>query len=205
MHAATTMMRLPEPDEVLHGARVRLDPLDDVGLHELAPKLWHPEVFAGGHGGGPATFERNRGFVEWFPTYRPSGEDARTYLVRCDGEAVGTTSLYRANLASGSVLIGYTSYTPTVWGSVVNPDTKRTLLEAAFSRGAHRVGFEVDDMNARSQAAVAKLGAHLDGVLREDRLRADGSWRSTHVYSILAAEWPEVRARLDARIAALAA
>jgi RimJ/RimL family protein N-acetyltransferase len=60
--------------------------------------------------------------------------------------------------------------------------------------------FEADNANSRSLAAIAKLGAQRDGVLREDRLRADGTWRSTVVFSILEQDWPGVRAGLDARL-----
>jgi RimJ/RimL family protein N-acetyltransferase len=120
--------------------------------------------------------------------------------VRFDGRAVGTTSFYNADYRRESVTIGYTAYSPEVWGTTVNPEAKRAMLAAAFDGGAHRVVFEVDNLNDRSRAAVTKLGAHLDGILREDRPRADGSKRSTVVFSILEQEWPEVRAGLDARV-----
>lgn len=193
-------MLLPERDAVLTGARVRLEPLDRAGMQELAPALWREDVFAGGFGGGVEAFRNHKGFADWFDGYRPSDEASRNYLVRFDGRAVGTTSFYLADYRRESVIIGYTAYTPDVWGTTVNPDTKRTMLAAAFDGGAHRVVFEVDVRNDRSRAAMTKLGAHLDGILREDRPRADGSKRSTVVFSILEQEWPDVRAGLDARV-----
>lgn len=193
-------MQLPETDAVLTGAHVRLEPLDRAGLEELAPALWREDVFAGGFGGGVEAFHNHANFADWFDGYRPSDAASRNYLVRFDGRAVGTTSFYLADYRRESVMIGYTAYTPDVWGTTVNPDTKRTMLAAAFGGGAHRVVFEVDNRNDRSRAAMTKLGAHLDGILREDRPRADGSKRSTVVFSILEQEWPDVRAGLDARV-----
>ncbi|WP_125107525.1 MULTISPECIES: GNAT family N-acetyltransferase [Gulosibacter] len=193
-------MQLPERAATLEGTRVRLEPIDQAGLEELAPALWREDVFAGGFGGGVAAFRNHDSFAEWFDGYRPSGDESRTYLVRFDGRAVGTTSFYNADYRRESVVIGYTAYSPDVWGTTVNPEAKRAMLSAAFDGGAHRVVFEVDNLNDRSRAAVTKLGAHLDGILREDRPRADGSKRSTVVFSILEQEWPEVRAGLDARV-----
>ena len=85
----------------------------------------------------------------------------------------------------------------------MNPAAKRLLLAHAFEDcGFERVKIQTDCINTRSQAAIAKLGATREGVLRHEMIRADGTWRDTVVFSILADEWPDVRARLDARIAA---
>jgi len=73
----------------------------------------------------------------------------------------------------------------------------------AFERGARRVQYKVDAINARSRAAVLKLGAIEEGILRQDRITWTGRIRSTVVFSILADEWPVVRDRLDARLAGL--
>lgn len=199
----TTPPTLPAPDAVLTGTHIRLEPLTREGIAELAPALRHAEVFAGGFGGGAAAMpDTDDAFVQWYTNYSPSGENARAYLVRdtATGDAIGTTSLYGANFSRFSITIGYTAYTPHVWGTTVNPDAKHTLLEAAFSGGFHRVAFELDARNERSAAAVTKLGAVREAQLREDRLRADGTWRDTLVFSILASEWPQVRERLRARI-----
>lgn len=199
----TTQPTLPAPDAVLTGMHIRLEPLTRDGIAELSAALRHAEVFAGGFGGGAAALpESDDAFVEWFSNYSPSGDTARPYLVRdmASGDAIGTTSLYGTDFSRFSTTIGYTAYTPRVWGTTVNPDAKHTLLEAAFAGGFHRVAFELDARNERSAAAVSKLGAVREAQLREDRLRADGTWRDTLVFSILAPEWPEVRERLRARI-----
>jgi RimJ/RimL family protein N-acetyltransferase len=70
----------------------------------------------------------------------------------------------------------------------------------AFDRGYGRVKLQADDRNARSKAAIAKLGAQFEGVARRDSRRADGTWRDTAIFSVLVDEWPAVRAGLEARL-----
>ena len=136
-----------------------------------------PEVFAGGHAGGPAAMpDSDEGYVEFFAEYSPMARGGRSYLVRAaDGTAVGTTSFYDFDPARESVAIGFTAYAPEAWGTVVNPDTKRVLLGWAFEHGFGRVVFHVDAANSRSRRAVEKLGARLDGVLRRDSQPPDAA------------------------------
>lgn len=100
-----------------------------------------------------------------------------------------------------TVEIGFTYYDPACRGGPVNPAAKRLLLGHAFASGAQRVAFRVDAINARSRAAVLKLGAVQEGVLRHDRVTWTGRVRDTVVFSVLASEWPKVSAGLDARLA----
>jgi RimJ/RimL family protein N-acetyltransferase len=97
--------------------------------------------------------------------------------------------------------LGWTAYDPKVWGSTVNPETKLLLLGFAFDSGYNRVTIQADAINDRSRAAILKLGATCEGIQRKHRIRADGSWRDTAVYSILDTEWPAVEAGLRARLA----
>jgi N-acetyltransferase len=100
------------------------------------------------------------------------------------------------------VEIGYTFYARTWQRTHVNTTCKLLLLEHAFERvGCQVVGFRVDNLNLTSQTAVEALGARKDGVIRHFQMRPDGSARDTHMYSILAAEWSEVRQRLERRLA----
>jgi RimJ/RimL family protein N-acetyltransferase len=103
---------------------------------------------------------------------------------------------------NGSAHIGWTAYAPEVWGGRVNAEAKRLLLGAAFDHGFERVKLQADVLNERSRAAILRLGATFEGVLRHTQRRADGTWRDTAVYSILSEEWPAVRDALDARIGA---
>src|SRR4029079_17557231 len=90
---------------------------------------------------------------------------------------------------------------PEVWGTSVNAEAKRLLLGTAFDHGFERVKLQADVLNERSRAAILRLGATFEGVLRHTQPRADGSWRDTAVYSILREEWPAGRDGVHARLA----
>ena len=115
---------------------------------------------------------------------------------------LGITSYLDPSRVNRGVEIGMTAYAPHATGTAINPAAKRLLLAHAFGAGALRVQFQVDDRNKRSQAAVLKLGARREGILRNHRVLQDGFVRDTAFFSILDSEWPEVKARLDARLAA---
>ncbi|MEG1454478.1 MAG: GNAT family protein, partial [Comamonas sp.] len=101
------------------------------------------------------------------------------------------------------VEIGWTWYARSVQRSHVNTAAKLLLMAHAFDTlGCTVVGWRTDILNLASQRAIERLGARKDGVLRSHALRRDGSIRDTVMYSLLASEWPEVRARLSARLQA---
>ena len=114
---------------------------------------------------------------------------------------IGTTSYHDIVPEIDRVEIGYTWYAKRVQRSHVNTSCKLMLLAHAFDTlGCTVVGLRTDCENFASQAAIARLGARRDGVLRHHALRRDGSVRDTVMFSILRAEWPQVRARLQARL-----
>ena len=123
------------------------------------------------------------------------------WVVRRDGAAVGTTSYLEVSLPDARLEIGHTIYSPSVWATDINPTCKLLLMEWAFDHGFGRVQLKTDIRNRRSQAAIAKLGAVFEGVLRRYQRRADGTVRDTVMYSVTAEEWPKVRERLLARLA----
>ena len=125
------------------------------------------------------------------------------YAVVVRGRCRGITTYLGIDPAHHTVEIGATYYAPNVRGGPVNPSCKRLLLGHAFTCGANRVQFRVDAINARSRAAVLKLGAVQEGILRQDRITWTGRVRDTVVFSVLAGEWPAVRDRLDIRLAGL--
>jgi RimJ/RimL family protein N-acetyltransferase len=135
-----------------------------------------------------------------FAATQASGQSLN-YAVIAEGRCVGITCFMQLSPANGSVEIGGTYYRPEVRGGPVNPAAKRLLLEAAFVAGARRVQLNVDAINARSRAAVLKLGATEEGILRQNRVTWTGRVRDTVVFSILDAEWPTVREGLEARLA----
>jgi N-acetyltransferase len=117
------------------------------------------------------------------------------------GTVVGTTSYLDVSPADARLEIGATTYMPAVWATKVNPDAKRLLLQHAFETlGAGRVQLKTDVRNARSQQAIARLGARYEGTLRRHQRRDDGTVRDTVLFSILAEEWPKVREGLLARV-----
>ncbi|RAK56203.1 N-acetyltransferase [Phenylobacterium soli] len=131
--------------------------------------------------------------------------EAGTFLpfaVVVDGRCRGISGYLTPEATNATVEIGGTWYHPDLRGGAVNPAAKRLLLGHAFDAGARRVQFKVDAINARSRAAVTKLGAVQEGILRQDRLCWTGRIRDTVYFSILRDEWPEVRERLEARLAA---
>lgn len=117
------------------------------------------------------------------------------------GEVRGTTSFYDLEPAMGRVEIGHTFYGRRWWGGRTNPACKLALLEQAFDVwGLYRVALRGDSRNSRSIAAMCRLGAVPEGVLRGHRVGGDGVRSDTAYFSILAPEWPDVRAGLLARL-----
>jgi RimJ/RimL family protein N-acetyltransferase len=117
------------------------------------------------------------------------------------GAVVGSTRYHDIVREIDRVEIGYTFYAQYWQRTHVNTACKLLLLEHAFETlGCKVVGFRVDNLNLKSQTAVTALGARCDGVIRHFQMRRDGSARDTHIYSILAGEWPDVRRRLEQRL-----
>ena len=113
------------------------------------------------------------------------------------GEVLGTTSYHDIIPAARRVEIGYTWYAQRVQRSHVNTTCKLLMLQHAFDTLACKVvGWRTDNFNFASQAAIERLGAKKDGVIRGHALRRDGTIRDTVMYSLRAGEWPEVKAQL---------
>jgi RimJ/RimL family protein N-acetyltransferase len=190
---------------ILEGRYVRVEPLERSHLDELWDAIGHPAVFAGGYGGGPAGLPADAAaFVEWGRTYY-QWESGNVYGVRIAsgadaGTLVGTSTLTDFELPIAATHIGWTAFDPRVWGTAVNPEAKLLMLGEAFDHGFGKVRLQADSVNARSRAAIEKLGAQFEGVLRRVRLRADGTLSGTAVYSVLDDEWPAVRAGLERRL-----
>jgi RimJ/RimL family protein N-acetyltransferase len=188
---------------VLENRFVRLEPLNEAhreGLRAACAadtRIWaalYPYSMAGDHFG-----------PRWTQLLADGDRRATLPFAVVAGEAVvGMTSFLNIDAPNAALEIGATYYRPEVRGGPVNPAAKRLLLAQAFAAGARRVQLKVDALNARSRAAVLKLGAVQEGILRQDRVTWTGRVRDTVVFSILADEWPGVQARLDARLAAYA-
>ncbi|MER6914199.1 GNAT family protein [Streptomyces sp. NPDC000594] len=190
--------RTPVP-VTLTGRHIRLEPLT---LSHL------PDLFAAG--GGDEEVWR------WLGTPVPRTEEELAAVVREVLADPGTVAFAVVSLESGRAIgwttyldiapgderleIGWTWYGRAHWRTAVNTEAKLLLLGHAFDDlGMGRVQLKTDHLNERSQAAIARLGARREGVLRRHRQRPDGTWRDTVYFSVLAAEWPTVREGLRAR------
>src|SRR5690349_18514065 len=117
------------------------------------------------------------------------------------GAIIGTTRYHDIVAAVDRVEIGYTWYAKTWQKTHVNTACKLLLLTHAFDTlKCAVVGLRTDNFNFNSQRAIAALGAKKDGVIRHHHPRRDGSARDTVIFSILAAEWPDVKRHLSARL-----
>ncbi|MYN14471.1 GNAT family N-acetyltransferase [Pusillimonas sp. TS35] len=114
------------------------------------------------------------------------------------GAIIGTTRYHDIVASIARLEIGYTWYARHWQRTHVNTTCKLLLLQHAFDTlGAEVVGWRTDNFNHASQRAIERLGARRDGVIRHHALRRDGTVRDTVMYSLLAGEWPEVRAHLE--------
>lgn len=198
--------RMPD-GRPLTGSVVRLDAVRPSDAADLLRALDDQRIWAAGYNGGPASRPAT---VQQLAHGFPEPAERVQYVVRlaadsklgAAGTVVGTSSLGEVVLADERLQLGWTAYSPTVWGTAVNPECKLLMLGHAFDDcGFGRVKIQTDAVNHRSQAAIAKLGAVREGVLRRHKVRGDGTFRDTVVFSILATEWPQVADRLRARIA----
>jgi RimJ/RimL family protein N-acetyltransferase len=125
---------------------------------------------------------------------------AYAVIRKSDDAVVGTTSYLNIQRLHQNMEVGSTFLRPEARSTPINAESKRLLLGHAFDSGAVRVQFNVDIRNARSQAAVEKLGAFKEGVLRQNKITWTGHLRDTAVFSIVDTDWPGVRERLDFRL-----
>jgi RimJ/RimL family protein N-acetyltransferase len=113
------------------------------------------------------------------------------------GAVLGTTSYHDIVAGIGRVEIGYTWYAKSAQRTLVNTSCKLLLLSHAFDTlGCAVVGFRTDNFNHASQAAIERLGAKKDGVIRHHFARRDGTVRDTVMYSIVRGEWHEIKTHL---------
>ena len=190
------------PHRPLANAFVTLEPLSEVHREPLrAACAADPDVWREFYSLSLLGEHFDRFWTERRIAERDSGA-AHHFAVLREGRCVGITAFLKIDRANASLEIGLTYYAPEARGGPVNPSAKRLLMGEAFDAGFCRVQFHVDEINARSRAAVLKLGATFEGIQRWERIIWTGRRRSTAVYSVIAPEWPGVREALDQRLAA---
>jgi RimJ/RimL family protein N-acetyltransferase len=183
----------------LSGAHVVLEPVAERHLPDLLEAGREPQVWT------------------WLPWPRPGSlPELRALLERerqiafpfaqleaATGRAVGVTTYRDADAAHRTLEVGGTWLGRPWWRTAVNTEAKLLMLGHAFEAlGANRVALKTDIRNERSQAAIARLGAVREGVLRRQYVRPDGTLRDSVLFSVIAPEWPLVRARLEERLRA---
>jgi RimJ/RimL family protein N-acetyltransferase len=189
----------------LRGRIVRLEPLapehhDGLRAAAAPPEIWTHWSFNAGASDAAfdAWFERSIAEAQM-----PAGDAHFATILQASGEPVGSTSFCTIREADRGLEIGWTWLTPAVWGTGVNTEAKFLQLQYAFETlHCIRVEWDTYEQNARSRAALTKLGATCEGVWRNYSIReADGSKVSSAFYSVIDDEWPTVRANLIYRIA----
>jgi RimJ/RimL family protein N-acetyltransferase len=191
---------------VQHGALVTLVPLTIEHAEGLHRALWTGdaghEVYQWLGVAPPGTIEEVAEVIYTALASRAAGErlpyaqlDART------GEVIGTTSYYELNPAVRALAIGHTWLGRRWWRTGHNTESKLLMLTHAFDTlTAARVVWHTDMLNARSRAAIQRLGATFEGELRKHRIRANGTWRDTAQFAMIEDDWPAARAALRASL-----
>ncbi len=142
--------------------------------------------------------EHTRRYIEDALAMREAGNRlAFAVIASTTGQVLGSSSYHDILPAVKRVEIGYTWYALSVQRSHVNSTCKLLMMTHAFETlGCHVVGWRTDNFNFASQAAIERLGAQKDGIIRGHALRRDGTIRDTVMYSMRSGEWPEARAQL---------
>ncbi len=185
----------------LSGRGITLVPLaleheDSLRAAAADGELWNIRVTS-----GPEP-QRTRAYIDDEPAIRAAGHRlAFAVLDSATGTVLGSTSYHDILPAVKRVEIGWTWYAKRCQRTHVNTTCKLLMMSHAFDTlGCHVVGWRTDNFNFASQAAIERLGAKKDGVIRGHALRRDGTIRDTVMYSLRAGEWPEVKAQLLYRL-----
>ena len=190
-------MRMPEP-VTLFGRHVRLEPMHadhEPGLQDAAAdgELWRLRVTSVPEPEQTAIYIANALMGQQDGIMLP-------FVVRLNstGKLIGSTRYHDILPDVDRVEIGYTWYARSMQRTAVNTESKLLLMTHAFEAlGCAVVGLRTDNFNFASQRAIERLGARKDGVVRHNARRRDGTVRDTVMYSIVAGEWPEVKAQLQ--------
>jgi RimJ/RimL family protein N-acetyltransferase len=190
----------------LEGEHVRLEPLtpshhDGLCRAITDGELWTLHVTLVPH---PRDLPQ---FIEQALAAQERGEElAFATIDRASGALAGSTRFMKANLPNKRVEIGFTFLARSFQRTAINSEAKLLMLTHAFERlGLNRVEFLTDLLNTRSRAAIARLGASQEGVLRQHMVMRDGRVRDSVIFSITAAEWPELKSQLASKLARAAA
>jgi RimJ/RimL family protein N-acetyltransferase len=186
----------------LTGRVVRLEPLSEAHVPDLAavglqPAIWRYMLY-----GSIDSEEKMRGFVADLLARQARGADLPFAVIHlAEGRAIGCTRYMEIRREHRGLEIGGTWYGLAYQRTAVNTESKYLLLRHAFEDlGCIRVQFKTDLRNERSQAALERLGATKEGILRNHIITPEGIVRHSVYYGIIAAEWPQVKAMLESKL-----
>jgi RimJ/RimL family protein N-acetyltransferase len=183
----------------LDGHFVRLEPLEERHRELVRPAAQHPEIFTVTTSAYGALYDP---YIDNALKRSDGVHDiAFAVLLKAESRYVGMTRYLNIEAAHKKLEIGSTWYEPSVWAGAVNPECKLLLMQHAFEAlKFNRVEYKTDARNARSRAAIAKLGATQEGIHRKHMIMADGHVRDSVFFSIIDTEWPAVKAGLEKRL-----
>ena len=194
------MSWIPHPI-TLEGRLARLEPLDYEHIPALLDAAAHPDIwqYLPFDGTNRNAFEAE---LKAAVLKRRAGEQYPFTVRRlADNEIVGHTRFFDIFPEHKKLEIGWTWYRPDVWGTGINTECKLLLLTYCFEvLMTNRVQLKTRDANARSAAAIRKIGAVYEGKLRKDRVLWDGTTRDSLLFSIIDEDWPEVKGQLTSII-----
>ena len=192
----------PQPI-LLTGRHVRLEPLERRHLPALVAAAQDPEVFQFFLTPALGAEAEMSKWLEDRLANTAAGTEVGWATVRVsDSRVVGATTFLDIRRPNRGLEIGNTWLAKEAWRTPVNTEAKLLQLTHAFEKlGAVRVQLKTDERNARSRAAIARLGATFEGILRKYQARYDGYVRHTAIFSLTAEEWPAAKATLQAKLA----
>lgn len=196
------MSRFDPKPVVLEGAHARLVPLTLDHTDALLEAARFPEIWTYMPVLPITTRADARRFIEDALAQQTAGDQVPFAILDTRGGAlVGSTRFMEIRRPHRGLEIGATWLTPAAWRTAINTQAKRLLLGHAFEAlDAMRVQLKTDARNVRSQTAIARIGGVREGTLRAHMLLPTGHVRDTVYFSVLASEWPAVKANLDARL-----
>jgi RimJ/RimL family protein N-acetyltransferase len=193
---------MPLLPTTLAGHRVRLEPLTHAHAPDLQAVTGDPELWRYMSFGSLADPGNLRTWIDAMIAERQRGDGHAFAIVDlASGRAIGSSSYFDFTDKDRWVEIGRTWLGRPYWRTAINTECKYLLLRNGFEElKLNRVQLKTDARNLRSQAAISRLGAVREGVLRAHMVMSDGYLRDTVMYSITASEWPAVKAGLEERM-----
>lgn len=188
---------------LLTGRHVRLEPMQPAHAAALYAAGRDPEIHRYLIGLAPASLGDVEATVAKALAAAAKGVEVPFVIIHlASGQVAGTTRYFEIRRRDRALEIGHTWLAPEFQRTAVNTEAKYLLLRHAFEvLDAVRVQLKTDERNDRSRRAIERLGARFEGILHSYQTRWDGFVRNTAMYAIVAADWPAVKARLEARLA----